>query len=339
MSGSNSNLRSDGLEEFPRFDDAWVSYDEADVQSLNIVLPMLGFRADDNGLYFARALDYVKARTYARVLPPLAGERLVPVSEDTPAGAQSVTYRIYDEVGMAKIISNYADDLPRADVRAREVSVPVRSIGDSYGYTQQDLRAALMTGSNLPGRKADAARSAVVRKENSLMVKGDADYGMYGIANHPNIPTIAATGAFAALTNGAGGDQMVSDMTNLINQVNAQSNGIHNANVVGLPGAVRAKLATTRTTSEGMFALASLQQAFPGVEFIAAEELKGMGGGGTNIVIAADRDLDNFYYDRAMAFTQHPPQARNLEMVVPCEARAAGFILVRPLSICALTGV
>lgn len=337
MNAITNNSRSDGLESVPAFDDRWDSFDHADIQALNIVLPTLGFRADDNGLYFARALDYVKAKTYMRLLPTLAGERLVPVSEDTPASAQSVSFRIYDEVGMAKIVSNYADDLPRADVRAREQSVPVRSIGDSYGYTQQDLRASLATGSNLPGRKADAARLSIVRKENSLMIKGDADYGMFGISNHPNIPTMAAT---ARISNGtATGDQMLLDLTTLLNTVINQSNGIHTPNVLAMTNAVRAQLFTKRTSwSNPIFAGEALQAAFPDVEIIVAQELKGLGGSGTDIVIAAQRDQDNFYYDRAMPFTQYPPQARNLEMVVPCEARAAGFILVRPLSVCTLTG-
>jgi hypothetical protein len=337
MNAITDHSRSDGLENLPAFDDRWDSFDHADIQALNIVLPTLGFRADDNGLYFARALDYVKARTYMRLLPTLSGERLVPVSEDTPSSAMSVSYRIYDEVGMAKIISNYADDLPRADVRAREQSVPVRSIGDSYGYTQQDLRASLATGSNLPGRKADAARISVVRKENSLMIRGDTEFGMYGISNHPNIPTIAVT---ARISNGtATGDQILADFTSLLNTVINQSNGIHVPNVLAMTNAVRAYLFTKRTSwSQPEIAGVALQKAFPDIEIVVAQELKGLGGAGTDIVIAAQRDLDNFYYDRAMPFTQHPPQARNLEMVVPCEARAAGFILVRPLSICTMTG-
>jgi hypothetical protein len=339
MAGENSNgLRSDGLEDFPaRFDDNWTAYDSTDLDAMRIVLPQMGFNFDDNGIYFARALDYVKARTYTRLLPPLSGDRLVPTSTDTPASAQSVTYSIYDSVGMAKIIANYADDLPRADVRGREVSVLVRGIGDSYGYTQQDLRSALATNSNLPGRKADAARSAVARKENSLKIVGDTDYGMYGLTNHPNIPTVAAiTGSWATAT----GDQIVADTSALLNAIINQSNGIHTPNVLAMTNQSRSYMFSKRMSGAAQtLAGDALRAQYPDVEFVVAQELRGKGSAGTDMMVAGQRDIDNYYYDSAMEFTQHPPQARNLEFVVPCEARAAGLVVVRPLSLATMGGL
>lgn len=328
----------DSVAEIPaRFDSSWVNYDQQDYDSLRTALPTLGVNFDDNGIYFARALDYVKARTYTRLLPEMSGDRLVPTSTDTPASAVSVTYQVYDAVGMAKIISNYADDLPRADVRARELSVVVRGIGDSYGYTQQDLRAALATGSNLPGRKADAARAAVARKENSLKIKGDLDYGMYGLTNHPNIPAVTAvTGLWTTAT----GDQIVADVTALVNAVINQSSGIHTPNVLALSNQSRAALFSKRMSGAAqMIAGEAIRAQYPNLEIVVAQEFFGAGAGGTNMAFVAERDIDNYYYDQAMPFTQYPPQARNLEMVVPCEARAAGLIVVRPLSMATMGGL
>ncbi len=330
--------RADGGYEFPaRFDSTWVNYDAQDFDALRNALPTLGINFDDNGIYFARALDYVKARTYTRLLPELSGDRLVPTSTDTPASAVSVSYQVWDTVGMAKIIANYADDLPRADVRARELSVIVRGIGDSYGYTQQDIRAALATGSNLPGRKADAARQAIARKENSLKIKGDLDYGMYGLINHPNIPTVAApTGTWSTAT----GDQIVADVTALMNAVINQSSGIHMPNVIAMSNQSRSALFSKRMSGAAqMIAGDAIRAQYPNVEFIVAQEFFGVGSAGSNVMFAAERDVDNYYYDQAMAFTQYPPQARNLEMVVPCEARAAGLIVVRPLSMATMGGL
>jgi hypothetical protein len=328
----------DGVAEIPaRFDSSWTNYDQQDYESLRTALPTLGVNFDDNGIYFARALDYVKARTYTRLLPEMSGDRLVPTSTDTPASAVSVTYQVYDAVGMAKVIANYADDLPRADVRARELSVIVRGIGDSYGYSQQDLRAALASGSNLPGRKADAARAAVARKENSLKIRGDLDYGMYGLINHPNIPAVAAV---TGLWNTATGDQIVADVTALVDAVVNQSNGIHTPNVLALSNQSRAQMFSKRMSGAAQLtAGTAIQQQYPNLEIIVAQEFFGVGAGSTNMAFAAERDIDNFYYDQAMPFTQYPPQARNLEMVVPCEARAAGLIVVRPLAMATMGGL
>ena len=330
--------RTDAGFEFPaRFDADWVSYDQQDYEALRPALGMLGINFDDNGIYFARALDYVKARTYSRLLPPLSGDRLVPTSTDTPSSAVSVSYQVWDHVGMAKIISNYADDLPRVDVRAKELSVIVRGIGDSYGYTQQDIRASLATGSNLPGRKADAARDAVARKENSLKIRGDLDYGMYGLINHPNIPAVAAaTGAWATAT----GDQILADVTALINAVINQSSGIHMPNVLAMSNQSRSALFSKRMSGAAqMIAGDAVRAQYPNLEFIVAQEFFGVGAAGSNMMFAAEREVNNYYYDQVMGFTQYPPQARGLEMVVPCEARAAGLIVVRPLAMATMGGL
>jgi hypothetical protein len=74
MSESHGSSRHDGLEDFPhRFDDNWTNYDSADLASLQNTLPMLWFNTDADSIYFARALDYVKARAYARPMVQMSG--------------------------------------------------------------------------------------------------------------------------------------------------------------------------------------------------------------------------------------------------------------------------
>src|SRR5690606_194685 len=123
---------------------------------------------EDASVFSARQLDYVRARTYDRKLPPMNGLLLVPQESDAPEWAETITYKSYSAVGMAKIIANYADDLPRADVSGEERSVPVRTIGDSYGYNINELNASIALGAQLPERKATAARRAIEIKLNQI---------------------------------------------------------------------------------------------------------------------------------------------------------------------------
>ena len=76
---------------------------------------------------------YIKSQTYDRLYPEFTALTLFPVTHEVPEGAETVTYYSYDKTGMAKIISNYATDLPRVDVKGEPTTVPVKSIGDSYG--------------------------------------------------------------------------------------------------------------------------------------------------------------------------------------------------------------
>ena len=41
---------------------------------------------------------------------------MFPVSQEAPVGTKTITYQTYDQAGMAKLITGYAKDLPRADV-------------------------------------------------------------------------------------------------------------------------------------------------------------------------------------------------------------------------------
>lgn len=337
----DSMARSDGSDDVPllRFDARTQPYDERDREAVADALRGIpGMRQDaENSVFFTRALEFVKASTYLRPLPPLAGRQLVPVSNEVPASAESITYTVYDGVGVAKIIAAYSDDLPRVDIRGAQVTVGVRTIGDSYGYNTHELRAAAAGGSALPTRRATAARNAVERKHNSLIIKGDTVYNMFGITNHPNISAVVpTTGNWATAT----GDQILADVQKLLNAIVTQSNGAHNATQLAMSSQARLYFFTKQVTATPTRSVASMiAEQYPGLNIVVAQELQGAGTAGANVVFAAERSAEHFYYEEPMPFTQHPPQARNLEFVVPCESRTAGLIVVNTMALAKMEGV
>ena len=121
--------------------------------------PQMNFDdASDASVFFARELDYVKSQSYDVEYPEFTALKLFPVSSEINPGAETVTYYSYDKTGMAKIISNYATDLPRADVKGKPTTAIIKSLGDSYGYSIQEMRASAMAGKSLDARKAESAR-------------------------------------------------------------------------------------------------------------------------------------------------------------------------------------
>jgi len=125
-----------------------MNYDQ---QDLNVITASGKLDANES-IYFARQLEQIRAKAYDVKKVPLNALAFMPVDTSINPGAESITYRQYDGVGMAKIISNYADDLPRSDVVGKEFTSPVRGVGASYGYTIQDIRAAQFTGSSLTNK-------------------------------------------------------------------------------------------------------------------------------------------------------------------------------------------
>jgi len=131
--------------------------------------------AEDASVFFARELDYIKSQSYDVEYPEFTALKLFPISSEVNPGAETMTYYSYDKTGMAKIIRNYSTDLPRADVKGKPTSVWIKSVGSSYGYSVQEMRASKMAGKSLDVRKAEAARYSVDFLLNKIAWAGDAE--------------------------------------------------------------------------------------------------------------------------------------------------------------------
>jgi hypothetical protein len=325
-----------------RFDAENGPYSELDLQMIQGgIIQMAGFRADaGEAYYFARALDYIKAQTYDIIFPDLNGLKLVPPNTNYPQSVATITYRSWTMAGMAKIVANYADDLPRADVAGIEKFVPVRTVADSYGYNVMELIQSAATGSQIDSRKAVAARRAFDEKVSSMALVGDSDYGLVGMTNFPNISlTTAITGSWSAA--GTTGDQILADLTAGYNAVPDQSNETHWVTQIALPtNAYRA--ATQKRVSSGseyttrtawdQFVIQTQNGGRPVPTVLQIRELKTAGAGGVSRAIFGEFTLQSCEIPIPMPFDQLPPQPRNLEAVVPCMGRVGGVIVYYPLA-------
>lgn len=317
-----------------------MHYDEADASAIQQVAAANGVSMrEDAGIIAARQLDYVKSQTYDRKLPPMNGLALVPQENDVPEWAETVIYYAYDQVGMAKVIANYADDLPRADVAGKEVRAPVRTIGDSYGYNINELNASAALGTNLPTRKAAAARLAVERKLNKIAMVGDEDYGLFGLTNHPNLPELISgtTGDWQNQSTTAA--QIVADVNIIYQKVVTQSQGVHTPNTLALPSK---SLAASKTKfmadTGGKSAFQIIRETYPNLRLLGLPEFDNQTVGDT-ITIAGEFDAMNAFMQVVMPFNQLPAQPRNLELVVPCMARSSGVSLAYPLAFVKVEGI
>lgn len=294
-------------------------------------------RLDANeGVFFARQLEYLRPQAYDVRRAPLSALAVMPVDTSVPEGAEYITYTQYDQAGVAKIIANYADDLPRADVSGKQFTSPIRSIGDSYGYSVQEIRAANYAGTNLDARKQGAARRAHDELVNRLAWAGDSISGLPGFLNNPNIPNyiIPATGTGTSkLWTTKTPDQILADMNGLVNQVYFQSKGIHRANQLWMPLEQHTLISTMpRSSLSDTTVLDFFIRNNPGVSVRPLLELDGANAGGLDAMIALENDRDNYVLQLPMMFRQHAPQQRNLEFVIPCESRFAGVSVFYPLA-------
>jgi hypothetical protein len=307
-----------------------MNYDAQDLRAIEAT-----GRLDANEtVFFARQLEAIKAQAYDVKRARLSAMEVFPVSTSTPEGAATITYRQYDSVGAAKIIANYANDLPRADVTGKEFTSPVRGIGISYGYNMQEIRSAMMTGMPLSERKMRSAMRAHEELMNRLAWFGDTVTGLPGFLSNTNIPvyTVTADGIGSSkLWVNKTADQIIRDVNGIINQALTQSKGVHRPNTVLMPLEQFAQISSQpRSSTTDTTILAFLQANNPGVTFRAALELDGVGG--LDKLVAGEFSIDNMQLEIPMVFRQYAPQQKGLEFEIPCESRFGGVIVEYPLA-------
>ncbi|MGA1764485.1 MAG: major capsid family protein, partial [Ilumatobacteraceae bacterium] len=185
-------------------------------------------RNDEVGIFLARELETILARTFEVEYADIKYSSLIPISSEVGNGADSYTYRVFDKQGSMKVIGDKAQDLPRADVLRKEVTHPIRSLGASFAYTIQETRAAAMVpGMNLEQRRANAVRRAYEEKVQEIAYFGDAPSGMKGFFNNDQVDKLVPDKWFD--TAGVTTDEMLA----LLNE--APTRLVQNSNMKEMP--------------------------------------------------------------------------------------------------------
>lgn len=305
-------------------------------------------RLDANETVFlARQLEYVKPQIYDVLYVELSAFAMFPIATDAGPGAKTITNRIRDSVGKAKIIANFADDLPRVGTIRREFSTDVRSIGASYGWSLQDIRSAMMAGVNLPADDAIAAVRAHNQEINRIAWFGDAEYGLGGFASNTDIPKAAAlNGNWADAT----GEEIVEDVNELLVSIIKNSKGTERANVVAVPSTEFAIISSKRASSTApndTTVLTFLRANWPGVEFTSAEELSASiaaendseWDSSDDAMIAMRRDPTKLTLEIPQGYEEMPVEREGLAFQVATHSRCGGLVVRYPKSAAIRTGI
>ena len=279
---------------------------------------------------FARQLEDIDAQLYRVQYPLLKGMQLFPVKMDIDPGAEQYTYRIMNYAGQAQIISNYADDLPRADTQGREVKTNLFGFGASYGYSLQDLRRSKFTGLGLEVERAMAAREIIARKHDTLIASGDSSVSAYGALNNPDVALVTATTGNWVSTP-ATADQVTADLFKLERAIISESKGVEMPDTLVLPPSLFAYADTVRIANTEISALEYFLKKSLGIKNVDSwYPLETAGAGSTTRILAYTRNPVKVQSLMPLEFSQTAPEARNLAFVVNCEARSGGVIFRYP---------
>ncbi len=295
-------------------------------------------------VFATRELTNVITKVYETKFAELMARQLFPVSNEDGEASESIMWYLYTPQGVAKLIDNYASDLPRSDIKAAPNLTPIRESGAAYGFNFSEIRAASKTGKSLDQMRANATKRSHEQLLNTIAFNGDRDSGLPGLLNNPNITRSIApadgTGNATTFTSKTA-DQIIRDMNNIANNIVNLTKGVEQPDTLLMPISQYNYVASTpRNTLQGDSILTVFQKNQPYIkQVVPVPQLAGAGTNGTDIMIAYKKSPDYLSLRVPMEFKQYPPEPRNLEFVINTSQRVGGLLIFYPLSISVVEGI
>ena len=295
---------------------------------------MSEFRLDDAGLFLDRQLEYIRPQIFEVEYADIKYSTILPVTAEAGPGSQQFTYRIMDATGDFKLISDAADDLPRADVSQTEKSINIRSFGGSFGYTVQELRAAQMANVALEQRRAAAVRRAYEEKVESVAMFGEGSVNLAGFFNNATVDVISANKWFS--TSAVTAQEMLEILNQGVSAIISGSNMKEQPDTILMPYEDYNTVSTTRNSdSSDVTVLEYFLRTNPFIRNV--EPINQLAAANSSLaknrLVVYKRDPQKVQLHIPQPLELFPPQQRGLEFIVPAHARVGGVALYYPKSV------
>jgi len=315
---------------------------------------------DDAGIFFQRQLEYIQAQSYDVLYPDLMAREVFALNTEGGEGINSITYRSYDKRGETAIIAGKATDLPRGDIDGKEYTINVKTLGNAYGYSRQELAASRLTGLPLEQRKVEATRRSYEEKVNQLAWFGDANHDIHGLFGGPvaapwstvqrTVVAAAADGAFSTEWGvDKTPDEVIADLTLACTKVYVDTKKIFRPDTILISVEKKMYLMNTPRSihsdvsimdwfcSNNMFITSASQfkdiNELAGIYAANATDAFDPTGSSAEGFTVMCSGADNMRLREPFPYVHLPVQYKGLEFEVNCYGRFAGLEMVRPGSI------
>jgi len=239
-----------------------------------------------------------------------------------------------DSTGEFKVISDAADDLPRADVTQVEKTINIRSIGGSFGYTVQELRAAQMADIALEQRRAAAVRRAYEEKVESIAMFGESAVGLTGFFNNSTVDVYTADKWFT--DSGTTSQEMLDLLNYGVSAIVNASRMVEQPDTILMAYEDYNVVSTQRNSdSSDVTVLEYFLRTNPYIRNIEAINQLDADNSSliTNRMVVYKRDPEKLQLHIPQPLELFPPQQRGLEFIVPAHARVGGVSIYYPKSV------
>jgi hypothetical protein len=330
---------------------------DVELNDATSVLVQNGSMTDDEGVFFMRQLEYIQAQSYDVLYPELKGRGLFDLNTEGGEGIQSITYRSYDKRGETAIIAGKATDLPRGDISGKEYSIQVRTLGNAFGYSRQEIASAKLTGMPLEARKAEATRRSYEEKVNQIIFFGSPENNLHGLFDGPaGAPCLTATKSDVAAGVSTTKtwatktpDEIVSDLNTALTKMFVDTKQLFRPDKLIMSVASKKILETTpRSLQSDMsimnWFLANNSFIHSRDQIVDINEVAGIypataagtfdstGASSEGFTVLAS-GADNMRVREPFTYVHLPVQLKGLEFEINCYGRFAGVEMIRPAAV------
>jgi hypothetical protein len=295
-------------------------------------------------------LEFMRARTTDVERPDFKARMLVPITSEVDPGAETWAYSQWDRTGMAKIVANYADDIPKVAAFAKKFVQTIETIALGYGWSWLDVQRTARAGVPLRTRLANAVRDGFEQRIEVIGAIGIAETGATGLLNNANVPMIsAAAPATGANTTWGGPDktplEVVDDLLAMENAVVNNTKGLRRADTLVLPlvklNYIAQKSIYAAAPGNPLDTILSVflakSRSITNVEFWHFCDT--VNTGGTPRACMYRRDPTVVHLELPQEQSELPPQAKNLSLEINSVGRIGGVAWEYPLSGVYMNGI
>lgn len=291
----------------------------------------------NEAIFFENELEHLKAKSYDVMRRELRHREYLPVSSEAGPGAETIAYTQYDQVGTAKLIANYADDIPLANVKGRKFTSPVHGIALAFGYSLQDVRAAAMANKRLDDKGMKAMARGIGEKEETVAAFGDTNTGMAGFLNHANVTvaSVANPGSGKAwIADSKTPEEIAQDVATSVNTILAATAEKEKPNAVILPVTEYGHIAQKKMTDIEPTILKWVLGNNPWIKSIGTwDKLSTADAAGTGPrMVTYKRDPEALTLEIPQEFEVLPTQQKGLQFLTYGHSRIGGVLFYYPLS-------
>lgn len=308
-------------------------------------MTLSSFKIDANGVdgaaYLRGQLVEILKSNLETLRKPIRAFDLFPTDLTQDPGAAGAVWMELTESGEAKVVGDFADDLPTVGVDGKGQYTKYALFGTSYQYSIEQIRQGVKTGEPLDRALASASAQAHRRAWNRAAFYGIQNSGVPGLLTNASIPEDDTAVTYDFSTE-AGTQAAIDDVLRFVNDVN-DTDGAEEIDRVLVDSDLYLQLATrTRSGNSDTTGLQWIEM-HSGVRLERAKEIgeaqrtanmvSDPYSGKGSLLVAYAKDPSVLSLRIPGFYEELPPQPKSLHYIVNCMSRIGGLIIQRPASV------